>query len=92
MLTNKHLEDVCLVFHGAERCRYLTDDINDDSFVWICMKHNSKFKNQVDSEVSDLMKECQKKGTDPKQVGIPLGDNCSGYPVLKYVPQGYDLD
>ena len=43
-------------------------------------------------ETDDFIRETRKKGKDPRKENIPLGDNCEGYPILKYIEQGYDKD
>lgn len=90
-LSLKQLQDVCLLHYGDHRCcRYLAqDDSNPDK--WYCLKKTSK-KAEIDDEASDYIKEQRKKGLDPTKQGYPLGDNCEGYPILKYIEQGFDKD
>jgi len=89
-LSLKQLQDVCLLYASDyRRCRYLGQDENDPS-IWQCLKKSLK-KKEIDDEAADYLKELKKKGIDPKTQGIPLGDNCSGYPIFKYLKQGYDV-
>lgn len=87
-LSKKHLQDVCLVYGGYKRCRYLAQDDTDYTKNY-CLKKTSK-KDDIDGEVDEFMKDCKAKGTDPKTAGMSLGDNCGGYPILKIIDQGYD--
>jgi hypothetical protein len=88
-LSLKQLQDVCLYYnHDSKKCRYLAQDENDSS-VWFCLKQSSK-KSEVDTEVSEHLKELKQKNLDPLKQNIPLGDNCAGYPILRYIKQGYD--
>jgi hypothetical protein len=89
MLSRKHLNDVCLLYSGdSRRCRFLTQDDSDPS-KWHCLKLTSR-RQDIDVEVADFIKDCRRKGQDPAKSGMPLGDNCGGYPVLKNINQGYD--
>lgn len=91
MLSLKQLQDVCLLHTNSHRkCRYLAQD-DDDPYKYYCVKKSSK-KVDIDDETEDHFKECKKKGTDPYVQGVPLGDNCDGYPILKHIEQGYDKD
>jgi hypothetical protein len=91
MLSLKQLEDVCMVYkQNYKRCRYLAQDDHDPT-KWHCLKKSSK-KSDVDDEVDESLKELKKKGQDPRKQGVPLGDNCDGYPILKNHEQGYDKD
>lgn len=80
-LSKRHLEDVCLLNSNDKSavCRYLLNDELDSS-KWHCQKLKIAAKRMIDRDV----------------VGglglIPSGDNCPGYPILKNIMQGYDLD
>lgn len=88
-LSLKQLHDVCLIYNGGSRqCKYVAQDDNDSS-VWFCLKQSSK-KSEIDDEITDHLKELKQKGIDPVKQRIPLGDNCNGYPILRYLKQGYD--
>ena len=89
-LSRKHLQDVCLLYGGHKRCRYLAQDDNDWS-KYYCVKRGPK-KQEIDDEIDELVGDMQMKGQDPRKANIPLGDNCSGYPILKFIEQGYDKD
>ena len=89
-LSLKQLEDVCLLFsNSSKRCRYLMQE--DDPTVWFCLKKTSK-KSEIDEEADDYIRDLKKKGTNPNSQPqpAPLGNNCPGYPILRYVSQGYD--
>lgn len=88
-LSLKQLQDVCLIYsNGSSKCKYLAQDDSNAS-VWYCLKKSSK-KAEVDDETNDYLKDLKKKGVDPRKQGTPLGDNCDGYPILRYIKQGYD--
>jgi hypothetical protein len=89
MLSKKHLQDVCLYYDGTyKKCRYLGQDDNDWN-KYYCAKKSSK-KAEIDVETEDFIRETKKKGKDPLKENIPLGDNCAGYPIMKFIEQGYD--
>ncbi len=89
-LSRKQLQDICMLFCGDHRqCRYLAEDDADHN-KWYCLKHTSK-KSKIDNRIDAFVKDCKKKGVDPNGQGIPLGDNCSGYPILKIIEQGFDV-
>lgn len=92
MLTRAQLEHVCLLYQDAKQCRYLKDDITYNAVIWVCCKHNSALKKEADYFAEEAIKEFKAQGSDPNSGDIPLGDNCSGYPILKYLKQGYDVD
>jgi hypothetical protein len=88
-LSLKQLQDVCLHHnYDSKKCRYLAQD-DVDASVYFCLKQSSK-KSEVDTEVSEHLKELKQKNLDPTKQNIPLGDNCVGYPILRYIKQGYD--
>lgn len=80
-LSNKHLHDVCLLRSEDKSsiCRYLAND-DLDSSKWHCQKLKANAKKSIDREVE--------RSLDV----VPSGDNCQGYPVLKNILQGYDVD
>jgi len=90
MLSKKQLQDVCLLHQGgASCCRYLAED--DQNYnVWYCVKHKLAEKKKIDQKITQWVQECKKQGLDPNTQNVPLADNCSGYPVLKHLEQGYD--
>jgi hypothetical protein len=90
MLSNTHLKDVCLLYNCGQQCRYLDED--HLSWSWHCLKHNTTKKAEIDARIKQMLEDCSKKGIDPHDQGIACGDNCPGYPKLKYKQQGYDLD
>ena len=89
MLSDKQLNDVCLLHQDHGQCRYLDEDPR--TWQYHCMKHRKVRKDDIDEKVSDFLIECKKKGVDPDSQGFPMGDNCSGFPVLKHIQQGYDV-
>lgn len=92
MLSAKQLQDVCLAQRGDHRqCRYLAQD-ELDWRKWYCHKLLPNKKAKIDSTVKKYVEDCRKSGLDPRAQAVPLGDNCSGYPLLRHVEQGYDKD
>jgi len=88
-LSLKQIQDICLAYaNDYSKCRYLTQDDSNPS-VYYCLKKSSK-KSEIDDETNDYLNELKKKGTNPKDQNAPLGDNCNGYPILRYIKQGYD--
>lgn len=91
MLTPKQLADVCLLYSGnVKQCRYLEEDPSNWKFF--CIKLSPNAKKKKDSTIAQFLTECQHKGIDPTKQGIAMGDNCSGYPIMKNSQQGYDTD
>lgn len=88
MLSSKQLKDVCLLNMNSRQCRYLAEDDSEPNKFY-CLKKSPKSKD-VDVEVEDFMQEMRRKGKDPKKEHTPIGNNCSGYPILRYKEQGYD--
>jgi hypothetical protein len=88
-LSLKQLQDVCLLYsNDSRKCRYVAQDDTNHN-VWFCLKKSSK-KAEIDEETDDYLRDMRKKGNDPKKQAVPLGDNCEGYPILRYIKQGYD--
>ncbi len=90
-LTNNQVQHVCLLYSGAQQCRYVDEDLDDDgNIVYVCKKL-SPDKNIIDSEVDEFLDDMKKNGQDPTKQGVPLADNCSGYIKLTVKKQGYDV-
>lgn len=89
MLSQKQLENVCLLFCGNHKqCRYLEEDSR--AWKWYCIKHKMSTKTVKDQTIERFLQDCKSKGIDPKSQGVALGNNCSGFPILKNINQGYD--
>lgn len=92
VLSDKQLKDVCMLWGGDYRtCRYLRDD-DQDYGKYYCYKLRATEKKKIDLKVREFLRDCKKKKIDPATQNVPLGDNCSGYPILKVIQQGYDCD
>lgn len=88
-LSLKQLQDVCLINSGTyKKCRYLAQDETQPS-KWYCLKKSTR-RQDIDDEAEDFIEELKKKNIDPQKQGVPMGDNCDGYPILKNISQGYD--
>jgi hypothetical protein len=89
MLSKKQLDKYCLPHGGNHRCIYLAqDDQRHDKFY--CLKKSPK-KATVDTEHAEVLELLKKKHKDPAAQGIALGNNCSGFLLLKTVLQGFDV-
>lgn len=86
-ISNRHLGEVCLLHHpdATRTCRYLVNDELDDS-KWYCQKLRGEVKRKIDDSLSDMSKKVRTR------MGVPSGDNCEGYPLLKHIEQGFDVD
>lgn len=86
-LTNRQLAEVCLLHHPdpTRTCRYLVNDELDPD-RWYCQKLRPEAKRQIDDHVSSLSLKSRLRS------GTPCGDNCEGYPLLKHMHQGFDVD
>lgn len=85
-LTNRHLGEVCLLHHPdpTKTCRYLLNDELDPD-KWYCQKLRPAAKSSADVSVSSNSRKTRIR------LGVPSGDNCEGYPLLKHVDQGFDV-
>ena len=89
MLSQPQLQNICLLLVGDHRqCRYLQEDTL--TWQWFCVKQKKLTKGRIDKNLNAFFEECNEKGLDHKSQGIPLGDNCRGYPIFKNIVQGYD--
>lgn len=86
-LTIRHLGEVCLLHHPdpTKTCRYLVNDELDPN-KWYCQKLRPDAKRQIDDGISASNRKSRIRA------GVPSGDNCEGYPLLKHMPQGFDVD
>ena len=80
-----------MIHSVSHTCRYLNQDDLDPS-KWSCLKHRPIEKGKIDVSVDQFFKDCKKKSIDPYKQNVPISDNCSGYPLLKNIEQGYDKD
>ena len=88
-LSQKQLENVCLLFAANyKQCRYLEEDSR--TWKWHCIKCKKDSKDSKDKAIEKFLNDCKSKSVDPKAQSVALGDNCSGYPILKTLVQGYD--
>jgi hypothetical protein len=96
MLSIKQIQDVCGAGSGtmgnspSKVCRYLHDETGVGGTKFLCLKLRKTDKANIDRRANDFIHECKRKNIDPTQEGVPLGDNCQGYPVLRTIEQGYD--
>jgi hypothetical protein len=89
MLDKQQLDKYCLPNGGYLRCIYLAqDDMHYDKFY--CLKKSPK-KIIVDKEHLEVLELLKKKNKDPQSQGIALGNNCSGFLLLKNTLQGFDV-
>lgn len=88
MLTDEQLNDYCLIDKGSKSCRYLCSDLKDKAYY--CLKKSSK-KELIDLEIDAFIARCDINNTDPQSYSLPLGDNCVGYPFLKTIRQGHNI-
>jgi hypothetical protein len=91
-LSNNQLKHVCLLQESSYKtCRYLKNDDLEPS-KWYCCKLRDVEKKKTDTRIRQFIKDCKDRGLDPKTVNVFMGDNCGGYPLLKFIEQGYDCD
>ncbi len=90
-LTLKQVQDVCSYGQGSTQCRFLAEDEQINGKFY-CLKLVAQQRPEIDKEVSDFIKKHKDRGVDPYSMGLPLGNNCSGYRFLKVKMQGYDVD
>lgn len=78
-LTRKHIEDVCLLWHAnpSKTCRHIIAD-ELDSNKWYC--------NKLRPNANDSLL------LNSSSMPLARGDNCNGYPLLKHIEQGFDVD
>lgn len=68
-------------------CRYLRNDEIEDS-KWYCQKLQPEVKAKIDANVNAALESPHHAGV----IKMPCGDNCDGYPLLKHISQGFDVD
>jgi hypothetical protein len=90
-LSKKHLTDVCYINGGTLQCRYFDEDFDDKGNAIGLCKKLSPDRSIIDAEIVDFINIMRRSGQDPSAQGVPLGDNCPGYVVLKTKLQGYDI-
>jgi len=90
-LTLKQVKDVCFVGGGADQCRFLDEDRDDNNNMIHVCKKLSPDRKIIDDELVDFFNEMNRNGQDPTAQGHALADNCQGYVVLKTKAQGYDI-
>jgi hypothetical protein len=88
-LTPKQVKDVCLANQGHRQCRYLAPD-DQNWGKYNCLKRTAQ-KKVIDEEVHDTLLSLKQQGQDYKKQGLPVADNCQGYPLLRIIDQGYDV-
>jgi hypothetical protein len=89
MLSERQVQDVCLVYKGSLQCRYLDGD--PDEFDKFYCKKKTPDKKVIDEMAAEFEAECAKNGTNPLDSPNALGDNCAGYTCFKDILQGYDV-
>lgn len=88
-LSDNHVKDICLSNGGYKQCRFLApDDHQWNKFH--CLKLTAQ-KKVINEELHDTLVSLKSQGMDYKKQGLPVGDNCSGYPLLRKIQQGYDV-
>jgi hypothetical protein len=87
-LSQKHVEDICLLYGGHKQCRYVIQDQQTGKHM--CGKLIKQFKEDVDKRIEEYAKKAKQNGQDLAAMGRAVGDNCQGYIFLKYKKQGYD--
>lgn len=90
-LTQKQVQDVCLLYQGHTQCRYLDEDTDDQGNVVAVCRKLTLDKSIIDEEVDRFLDESKKNNQDPRKQGVALGDNCVGYLKLTNKKQGYDI-
>lgn len=91
-LSNRQLQDICLLNSEdkSKTCRYLSNDELDEN-KWYCQKLRGKIKERIDDDVFVFLHR-HKSASSSSVPAFPCGDNCQGYPMLKHIQQGYDVD
>ena len=86
-LSARHLKDICLLDSTDKNktCRYLRNDELDEN-KWYCQKLQQHIKSKIDKNIMAM----KRRVSGSLSINMPSGDNCSGYPLLKHVVQGYD--
>ena len=68
-LSNKHLEDICLLHcsDSSKVCRYLRNDELDES-KWYCQKLQPKIKSKIDLSIVSIRKGEEKRNSFGRQL------------------------
>jgi hypothetical protein len=83
MLSQKQLSVYCQPYGVSNRCRYLAEE----GRKFFCVK-KSAYKSKIDKEIENTIKTLKADGKKPEKEGIPLGNHCEGFILLKNVEQG----
>lgn len=89
MLSDKHLNNICLSGYGYKTCRYLIHDMKAGKHL--CCKKVPALRDEIGPRVDEYLSRAKKNGQDIALAGRPTGDNCQGYLFLKNTLQGYDI-
>jgi hypothetical protein len=90
MLSQRHTEDVCLLYQGSKQCRYLESDPYDYTKFY-CRKLTGDRK-ILDELVEEHVQKCLDQGDNPADSNMAQGDHCSGFVYFKSMVQGYDVE
>jgi hypothetical protein len=86
-LTLNQIEYVCLTNDkDGKKCRYLACDRENNVNEWICLKKTSN-KIKIDKQVEEFILNNKDYILSMQDIP-PLGDNCKGFPVMRYLKQG----
>ncbi len=89
-LSKNQVQHICLPNAGYQTCRYLSPDNTGYPIKYHCLRQTPQ-KKIIDEEVNDHLKQLKVKNLSYKNQNVPVGDNCSGYPLLRIIEQGYDI-
>lgn len=87
MLSNAHLKSVCNLGKGQSQCMFLEEEKLGSFF---CMKLTGE-RRRIEEQVKDSYERLLSQGINPKDIVIPMADNCPGFIVLRTVIQGFDV-
>lgn len=86
-LTLNQIEHVCLITDtDGKKCRYLACDQTKNRNEWICLKKTLN-KVKIDKQVEEFILSNKNYILNMQDIP-PLGDNCKGFPVMRYLKQG----
>lgn len=93
-LSDKQLQSRCLMYQGAQQCRYL--DVGK-GYSWPrqcnCLKLLPARKKDIDDNVNKHLMQLRAAGMGSQHASISIGTggSCPGYLYLPSIKQGYDV-
>lgn len=80
-LSLPQIVNVCLFDNPTKCCKYLVEDADKDG-IFHCLKL-SHFRKEIDGQDGSIWASIRNEQSSKN-------DNCSGFPIMKFIEIGYD--